>query len=65
MRSIENSNKAQILRPSLYEKYADDTNLSFFFSDNPDDERNDLEIFEIIAKKKVVSILYLIKKYKN
>ena len=52
VRSIENSNNAQILRPSLYEKYADDTNLSFFFSDNPDDERNDLEIFEIIAKRK-------------
>lgn len=41
-----------MLRPKLYEKYADDTNLSFFFSDNPDDERNDLKIFEIVAKGK-------------
>ena len=30
-RSIENSNKAEILRPNLYEKYYRDTNLSFFF----------------------------------
>ena len=48
-RSIENSNKAQTLRPSLYERFYEDSNLSFFFSDNPDDERSDMEILNSFA----------------
>lgn len=48
-RSIENSNKAQTLRPSLYERFCEDRNLSFFFSDNPDDERSDIEILNSFA----------------
>lgn len=48
-RSIENSNKAQTLRPSLYERFYEDSNLSFFFSDNPGDERSDMEILNSFA----------------
>lgn len=51
-RSIENSNKAEILRPNLYEKYYRDTNLSFFFSDDSTEERTDSEIMESYAKRK-------------
>lgn len=51
-RSIENSNKAEILRPNLYKRYSIDTNLSFFFSDNPQEERTDGEIIESFAKRK-------------
>lgn len=43
-RSIENSNKARVLRPNLYSMYSDDQNLSFFFSRNPEEERTDEEI---------------------
>lgn len=50
-RSIENDNKAQSLRPSLYEKFSSDTNLSFFFSDKKEDEKTDKEILEIFASR--------------
>lgn len=50
-RSIENSNKAQSLRPELYERYCQDTNLSFFFSDNPEAEKSDIEIMKIFANR--------------
>jgi hypothetical protein len=50
-RSIENSNKAQSLRPQLFESYCADTNLSFFFSDNPEDEKTDKEIIENFANR--------------
>lgn len=50
-RSIENSNKAETLRPTLYNKYKDDTNLSFYFSTNPEDERTDEEIFNLVASR--------------
>ncbi|WP_298987222.1 DUF6037 family protein [uncultured Campylobacter sp.] len=50
-RSIENSNKAYILRPNLYALYKDDTNLSFFFSDNIEDERQDREIIRMVANR--------------
>jgi len=50
-RSIENSNKAEILRPDLYKRYFSDTNLSFFFSDDPTEERTDSEIIEGFAKR--------------
>lgn len=44
IRSIENSNKAFTLRRDLYEKFKEDKNLSFFFSDDPNDEKTDEEI---------------------
>lgn len=49
VRTIENSNKARTLRPFLYEKYKEDTNLSFFFSPNPEDNKSDGEIISIVA----------------
>lgn len=51
-RSIANSNKAMTLRRNLFEKYSNDLNLSFFFSENPDDERSDEEIMEIVARRR-------------
>lgn len=51
VRSIENSNKAEALRPKLYEKYYNDTNLSFFFSDDSNKERSDEEIIKAFANR--------------
>ncbi|MFF2288017.1 DUF6037 family protein [Peribacillus butanolivorans] len=51
-RSIENSNKAQSLRPKLYERYCSDANLSFFFSDKQEDERSDIEIMRVFTNRK-------------
>ena len=48
-RSKANSNKAYTLRRSLYEKYKEDKNLSFFFSDRLEDERADEEIINQVA----------------
>lgn len=50
-RSIENSNKAQVLRPELYEHYCEDMNLSFFFSDKAEDEKSDEDIIRIFASR--------------
>lgn len=50
-RSIENSNKAQSLRPFLFERYCKETNLSFFFSDKPEDEKSDSEIIKAFADR--------------
>lgn len=50
-RSIENSNKAQSLRPELYEHYCGDMNLSFFFSENLEEEKSDEEIMAIFANR--------------
>lgn len=50
-RSIENSNKAQLIRPKLYERYCNDTNLSFFFSDKQEDEKSDIEIMHVFANR--------------
>lgn len=51
VRSIENSQKAELLRPELYEKFKADTNFSFFFSDNPKDEKYDMEIIQQVARR--------------
>lgn len=51
VRTIENSNKARTLRPFLYGKYKEDTNLSFFFSPNPEDEKSDEEIISRVASR--------------
>ena len=48
-RSIENSNKAEMLRPELYHRYRHEPNLSFFFGDNPNEERTDEEIINLVA----------------
>lgn len=50
-RTIENSNKAELERPTLYERYKKDKTLSFYFSDNSEDERTDEEIIMFIAKR--------------
>ncbi|ACS97820.1 hypothetical protein NJ8700_06950 [Aggregatibacter aphrophilus NJ8700] len=50
-RTIKNSNKAEMLRPELYQRYRYDPNLSFFFSDNPDEERTDEEIINLVATR--------------
>jgi hypothetical protein len=49
VRSIENSNKTQSLRPALYRRYCDDTNLSFCFSDEEEKEKSDDEIIANFA----------------
>ena len=51
-RSKENSNKAFTLRRSLYEKYKEDKNLSFFFSDELNDEKTDEEIIKQVAARR-------------
>lgn len=43
-RSIENSNKARVLRKWLYEKFGNDNSLSFCFSQDKDKEKTDKEI---------------------
>ncbi len=50
-RRPENSNKAQILRPNLYEMYKDDTTLSFYFCNDPFRELRDEEIMFNVAKR--------------
>lgn len=37
VRSVRNSQKAEMFCLDLYERFKSDTNLSFFFSENPDD----------------------------
>lgn len=50
-RSLKNSNKAQRLRPDLYDRFQQDETYSFYFSDNPEDERSDTEIINLIKKR--------------
>lgn len=50
-RSIENSNKAELLRPFLYEKYKEDLTLSFIFSDDETMEKSDAEIMKNFAQR--------------
>lgn len=50
-RSVENSEKAKILRPKLYEKFKADSNYSFFFSDNPSNEKTDAEIIREVTNR--------------
>lgn len=49
---IENSNKAFTLRRSLYEIYKEDKNLSFFISDELNDEKTDEEIIKQVAARR-------------
>lgn len=50
-RSIENDNKARMLRPNLYEKFKQDRNFSFFFSDKREDEKTDEAIMKAVAQR--------------
>lgn len=50
-RSIENSNKAQTLRPELYARFSNDKNLSFFFSEAKEDAKSDDEIIKEFSKR--------------
>lgn len=49
-RSGYNDNKARLLRTTLYEKIKDDLNVSFCFSENLEDEKNDKEILDNFFK---------------
>ena len=40
-RSPYNDNKTRILRPILYERLRNETNLSFCYSENPDEGKSD------------------------
>lgn len=50
-RSIYNDNKTRLLRPELYEEYADDRTISFRYSENPDDEKTTEEIMNNFAAR--------------
>ena len=50
-RKPKNSNKAELLRPFLYQKYKGDINLSFYFSPNHEDELSDEEILRKIDSR--------------
>ena len=43
-RSSFNSQKSQLLRPELYDRFKDDTNISFCYSLDPDKEKTDEQI---------------------
>ncbi len=50
-RTIANSNKAEMLRPELYETFRKDTNLNFYFSTEKADCKSDPEIKRTFAKR--------------
>jgi hypothetical protein fulcA4_02827 len=50
-RSIENSNKAELLRPNLYKRYCYEPNYSFFFSGDENRELSDEEIMRNVAER--------------
>lgn len=52
-RSRANRNKAELLRPILFEQYKKDENISFYFSENPDKEKSDQEIMANFAKNQL------------
>lgn len=51
-RTPYNDNKTRLLRPTLYQKLGEDTNLSFCYSENPDDENPDETIILNWTKNK-------------
>lgn len=50
-RTIENSNKAYLACPIAYEKIKDDKTFSFYFSENPSDEKDDAELLIIYKSR--------------
>lgn len=51
IRSVENSNKAETLRPFLFDKYKDDSTLSFYFTSDKGKELSDAEIMNNVSKR--------------
>lgn len=51
VRSVKNSQKAEIFCPKLYERFKFDTNFSFFFSENPDDEVSEKEMLRRFSER--------------
>lgn len=49
-RSMNNDNKTRLLRLNLYNKYKNDTNISFCYKDDPNMEKSDKEIMENFAR---------------
>lgn len=50
-RTIENSNKAYLACPIAYEKIKDDKTFSFYFSEDPNDEKDDAELLKIYKSR--------------
>ncbi len=50
-RTVENSNKAFLICPIAYEKFKDDWNLSFYFSDDPQKQLSDKELIQKVSNK--------------
>lgn len=50
-RSPFNSQKSEFLRPELYAKFKDDSNLSFYYSVDPLEEKTDGEIIASVAAR--------------
>ena len=53
-RSPYNSDKTLILRPKLYSVFKNDKTLSFYYSDDPDDEKTDAEIIQNLADRNLL-----------
>ncbi|MDL2057037.1 DUF6037 family protein [Limosilactobacillus reuteri] len=49
-RSAFNSDKAHLLRPSLFDKYKDDVSISFCFSSDEHDEKSDFAIMNSFSQ---------------
>ena len=50
-RSPFNSQKSEFLRPELYAKFKDDSNLSFYYSVDPSEEKTDRQIIASVAAR--------------
>ncbi len=50
-RTIFNDNKTRLLRPSLYNKFKDDTKISFCYSDDENKLKSDAEIISSFSKR--------------
>lgn len=48
-RTEYNDNKTRLLRPYLYKMLGQDSNISFYYSDKPEDERSDAEILAVFS----------------
>lgn len=51
VRSVRNSQKAEMFCSDLYERFKSDTNLSFFFSENPSDEVSEKEMLRRFSER--------------
>lgn len=55
-RSAYNSQKTQLLRPSLFNYFCKDKSLSFCFYDDPNMERNDTQIINYFSSNKGINV---------